>query len=390
MRARRTGTGGPGKSRPPNGESNVFADPDSPKKPGDRRPRRNSESSIMERGSKLADPEEEKRRQDRRRRERRHREAGRSRGVNRKLDVIDQLDATSIYGTGREFFCPIVSCGSANVIVFHHDGPFDACNPHRNRQGSKRAPMQAFPKDSLNNILGSGGPLNKRSDHATFMGNNDGEAFKDYSAGGCASYESYGNGSRALGKGLEPAVLNPLQRVEPIHGEETLGLGTSTFLEGAPASRNAIQRRESETASQENGLQRKKSLAQKIRGISNNRRDFVPSGRMMSPDGMRIPDSPPPEYSSFITRESRTRTNEATPFLNDLEDENPNAEGENITIFDPPYRSERDGTPGSPLRGLGGERLERRSNSDGNGEMKPGAGFLSRVKSLKGGRKPPK
>src|ERR1700736_3612880 len=38
-------------------------------------------------------------------------------------------------------------CDHANSSVFHHDGPFDACNPHRNRAGSKRAPMQAFPKD---------------------------------------------------------------------------------------------------------------------------------------------------------------------------------------------------------------------------------------------------
>jgi hypothetical protein len=111
MRARQTGAGGPGRPKAPNGELNIFADPDSPRKPGDRRPRRNSESSVMERGSKLIDPEEEKKRQERRRRERRHREAGkdpRSRNPNRRLDIIDQLDATSIYGTGRELHCPLI------------------------------------------------------------------------------------------------------------------------------------------------------------------------------------------------------------------------------------------------------------------------------------------
>lgn len=48
--------------------------------------------------------EERKQREMRRReRERRHRDREREkRPVNRKLDIIDQLDATSIYGTGSK------------------------------------------------------------------------------------------------------------------------------------------------------------------------------------------------------------------------------------------------------------------------------------------------
>jgi len=49
--------------------------------------------------------EEERKARDakRRERERRHRETRDKRPVNRKLDIIDQLDATSIYGTGSQY-----------------------------------------------------------------------------------------------------------------------------------------------------------------------------------------------------------------------------------------------------------------------------------------------
>lgn len=60
----------------------------------------------MEKSGRSLDPEEEKKRQERRRRERRHRERegkeGRSKKPDRKLDIIDKLDVTSIYGTGCE------------------------------------------------------------------------------------------------------------------------------------------------------------------------------------------------------------------------------------------------------------------------------------------------
>lgn len=50
---------------------------------------------------KIMTEEERKQREMRRReRERRHRENRDKKPVSRKLDIIDQLDATSIYGTG--------------------------------------------------------------------------------------------------------------------------------------------------------------------------------------------------------------------------------------------------------------------------------------------------
>ena len=110
MRARRLAANG-SKSKPSQ-ELDIFADPeeDMPKKSSDpRRVRRNSDSSVIDKLQKPLSPEEEKARQERRRRdrERRHREraskdGGKPRKPDRKLDIIDQLDATSIYGTGCE------------------------------------------------------------------------------------------------------------------------------------------------------------------------------------------------------------------------------------------------------------------------------------------------
>ncbi|KAF4629266.1 hypothetical protein G7Y89_g8880 [Cudoniella acicularis] len=365
LRARKPG--GPSRTRP-SGDLDIFADPpegSSSRKSESRRVRRNSDSSVLSRNGKLLDTEEEKKRAERKRRERRHREREskdpKSRKPDRKLDIIDKLDVTSIYGTG----------------LFHHDGPFDACNPHRNRQGSRRAPMQAFPKDSLNNVLGGGGPLNKRPDHATFLGNNDEEAFKDYSG------QPYENGMRPRPQRLDSNVVSATTRVEPIHGEETPGLGTSTFLEGAPASRTAIQRREID-APAEGGLGRKKSLAQRIKSINNNnRRDFGPSGRVTSSEGVLSNRSP--ETPAFAP--SGNKIHESNPFFNEFT-KGDDSKKEGITFVEP-EKTGRPRAPSSPRRGFTG--LERRVTSDGtSGETgKTGGGFLSRVKSLKGGPRKP-
>jgi len=373
MRARRVAGGSSiSKPAPSQQELDIFADPvDSStarRLDGNRRVRRNSESSVADR--KPLDPEEEKKRQERRRRERRERREREGkdpkRKPDRKLDIIDKLDVTSIYGTG----------------LFHHDGPFDACNPHRNRQGSRRAPMQAFPKDSLNNVLGGGGPLNKRPDHATFLGQADEEAFKDYSKGGAGAngYEPY-DVQVPRPVGAQPVVQSATTRVEPIHGEETLGLGTSTFLEGAPASRAALQRRESEQTSptEVGGLGRKKSLAQKIRGINGPRRDYGPSGRITSPEGM---------YSPELRTPGGSKVNETNPFFNEFS-KGDDSKKESITIVEPEKTGRARAPSSPPRRGLG-ERLERRVTGDGTDmppstSQKTGGGFLSRVKSLKGG-----
>ncbi|KAH0542882.1 hypothetical protein FGG08_002742 [Glutinoglossum americanum] len=352
-------------------ELNIFADPFEPPKSRDRRQRRNSESSIMEnRGGKLDSDEERRRRRERRLREGRNPDGGRRDGhrhgsskprrPNHRLDLIDKLDVTSIYGTG----------------LFHHDGPFDACNPHRNRN-SRRAPMQAFPKGSANNSIG-GAPIDPKSvDHSQYYGNRDAEAFTDYSASG-AEPQNYGYEGRAF---------NATMRVDPVHGDETLGLGTSTFLEGAPASRTAMQRRESETETslKAGGLQRKKSLAQKIKGISTTRPGAGPSGRVVSPEPMfevgtalTTKDGQEAAFSP-VSSGGVKKANENNPFFN-THDSAWDKKGESIATADQ-EKTGRNRAPSSPRRGL-----ERRLTAE-NGVSPDGIGkgLLQRVKSLKGG-----
>ena len=85
----------------------IFADPPEAKQ---RRPRRNSDSSLVDKSGKLQDPDAERRRRERRHRDRDARQKegkSRIRGASSKpkkpsqrLDIIDSLDVTSIYGTG--------------------------------------------------------------------------------------------------------------------------------------------------------------------------------------------------------------------------------------------------------------------------------------------------
>ncbi|KAL9125836.1 MAG: hypothetical protein Q9217_005022 [Psora testacea] len=396
-------------------ELDIFADP-----PAERRlrprPRRNSDSSIV---SRTLNPEEERRRRERHRRERENRHRGdgkqrpstshKSKKPTQRLDIIDSLDVTSIYGKG----------------LFHHDGPFDACNPDRNRKGSRRAPMEAFAKDSANNILGGSGPLNKDIDFAQFHGRGA-EGFTDYSTSGTAnplaepvSFEPYAGSSAPIrtGHGVRPGVdrtssFNPRARVDHVHGEESLGLGTSTFLEGAPAARAAIQRRESETdhapgVENSGALGRKRSLAQRIRGISNANRErgFRPAGRVTSPETLErtmTPTSPGEVQSAG----GMPRIKESNPFFSEydaayekkgqkiqiVEEKNRRGRidgGEDQVNVDIVARSRAMSSPKRAAPAVGG--LERRVTNDGTtagiGEPKESGGFLSRVKSLKGGKR---
>ena len=277
------------------------------------------------------------------------------------------------------------------VAVVHHDGPFDACNPHRNRKGSKKAPMQAFAKDSANNTIGGSGPVNKNIDLEQFHGRGE-EGFKDYSQSGAGTtltetYEPYAGASAPVRRGhdVRPGVdrtssFNPTARVEPVHGDESLGLGTSTFLEGAPAPRAAIQRRESESenfgSGNSGGLGRKKSLVQKIRSI--NRTDRSTAAPLKSPEYGVAPQSPT-----------------KNPFFNDY-DEQYEKKGARIQIAEEQNRVEnsaesRARTFSNSRRGPPTSMLERRVTTDGSAVAEEGkvggGGFLSRVKSLKGGRR---
>ncbi|KAK4187246.1 Pal1 cell morphology protein-domain-containing protein [Podospora australis] len=338
-----------------------FGPDRSPPRRQERRPRRNSESSVVGADRVLTEEERKARDQRRRDRERRHRDGKDRKPVSRKLDIIDQLDATSIYGTG----------------IFHHDGPFDALNPHRNRTGSRRAPMQAFPEGSLNNTLGGSGPLNARPDHATFLGQNGDEAFQEWSTG----KDRNGFEPPIPRKGETP-VFDPLSRGSVLHGDESLGLGTSTFLEGTPAARTAIQKREEERAAeiQTEGLQRKKSLAHRIRNINRGPRDLNNTGRLTNPEGAYSRRSP---SESGPASAALTGNGERNPFFSDYGSANKGGE-DGFAV----RKMDTRGSPTSP-KGYG---LERRSTTDatgedGQGQPKSGGGLLGRMKSLKGGRR---
>ncbi|GMF07737.1 unnamed protein product [Ambrosiozyma monospora] len=101
-----------------------------------------------------SDSDRERRdRSDKDRSERRHR-SGRHKSSRKRdpvmdkpknLDTIDKLDVTGFFSGGG----------------FHHDGPFDACTPHRNKN-SRAAPVMAFPADGPNNSIKGVAPVNNK------------------------------------------------------------------------------------------------------------------------------------------------------------------------------------------------------------------------------------
>jgi hypothetical protein len=213
-----------------------------------------------------------------------------------------------------------------------------------------------------------------------FMGQQDDEAFKEWARGG---KDRAGGDFSAPTK--ETPVFDPLMRGSVLHGDESLGLGTSTFLEGTPAARTAIQKKREEEMAAEvmgEGLQRKKSLAHRIRNMNRGGRDFQPSGRSPNADGYgsrRSPSQSGPASASLSER---------SPFFSEY------GPGKGEDDFNTMRKTETNGSKVSPTspRGGGGPSLERRSTTDGTGgeDAQPKAsGILGRMKSLKGRRQRP-
>src|ERR1700761_8532247 len=172
--------------------------------------------------------------------------------------------------------------------------------------------MQAFPKDSLNMQLGGSGPNNSKLNLEQYHGTGI-EANRDYNHAAVPDADA-----DLLRRPLpeRSASFNPTARTEPVHGDESAGLGTSTFLEGTPASRAAIQRRESEQEAAEQAmaasLSRKKSLAQRIKSVRPRVND---TGRMTSPEPFPTvtPTSP--------LGTGRSEQNGVNPFFKDYDKE---------------------------------------------------------------------
>ncbi len=191
----------------------------------------------------------------------------------KNLDTIDKLDVTGFYGGAK----------------FHHDGPFDACTPHRNRDKSK-APVLAFPPDGPNNSIKGIAPVHSTDNQYDLLfgvGEDDplyttkisheGSSTRQTRSHGSENSDYY-TGKAPYGNGLivkratqSTMRLNEISnnptvtrfdvntKATPIHGDTTLGLGSSTFMEGAPAS-TATQKKAIAKEKERVQLGRKKSI----------------------------------------------------------------------------------------------------------------------------------
>jgi hypothetical protein len=241
--------------------------------------------------------------------------------------------------------------------------------------------MQAFPKDSLNMQLGGAGPNNAKLNLEQYHGFGT-EANRDYND---AAVQDADADYMRRPQPERSASFNPLARTEPVHGQESAGLGTSTFLEGAPASRAAIQRRESEQEAAEQamaaGLSRKKSLAQRIKSV---RPRINETGRMTSPEPFPAVQTPTSPLGT-----GKSEQNGANPFFKDYDKEY-EKKGAQIAFAEEQLKTApRARAPSSPKRAPAA--LERKLTAESTGPApeegkSSGGGFLSRVKSIKGGR----
>lgn len=182
---------------------------------------------------------------------------------SKNLDTIDKLDVTGFFGGGK----------------FHHDGPFDACTPQRNKD-TKAAPVAAFPADGPNNSIKGMGPNNSKDDQYDMVfgidkaNNYDNEypAQSEITSSDTLK-RGYTNGTiirKADPADLEsiaPGARQPaLEQVDAgitakLHGDTTLGLGSSTFMDGAPAYGATSTHKES------SGLGRKKTILGRMKTI---------------------------------------------------------------------------------------------------------------------------
>ncbi|EDO16346.1 hypothetical protein Kpol_1059p36 [Vanderwaltozyma polyspora DSM 70294] len=185
----------------------------------------------------------------------------------KNVDSIDKLDVTGLFG------------GS-----FHHDGPFDAVTPHRNKN-VKAAPVLAFPADGPNSTIGGAtsrtSTLNEVFGRDQYADEND--LYRTRVVDDSSRKKGYRNTIYMGAVGSSTSSTNTMDAIkqysnnvtqfdakaktELVSGPTTAGLGSTTFLDGAPASANAIRediRNHAHKTRLNNGIQRKKSLSQRL------------------------------------------------------------------------------------------------------------------------------
>lgn len=194
--------------------------------------------------------------------------------IYKNLDTIDKLDVTALFG-GR----------------FHHDGPFDACRPQRNK-GVKAAPVLAFPVDSPNNSLKRIVNEKKKNHQIDLAFGNT--TYKSEMVGQKASVKPTKYKTNLSTSDCSPTVIEnenlhfnaispdkknltespndfekndvsivnfyPTPRSDLIHGSFTAGLGTCTFIDGT----SAFNADDSTNNISENIVSRKKSFVSKL------------------------------------------------------------------------------------------------------------------------------
>ncbi|CDO96370.1 unnamed protein product [Kluyveromyces dobzhanskii CBS 2104] len=169
----------------------------------------------------------------------------------KNVDVIDKLDVTGLFGG-----------------AFHHDGPFDACTPHRNKN-SKAAPVMAFPVDGPNSSIA--GPTGNKSFIKEVFGhdNVDDDDYL-YKSNGKPAVNSSTSTVDAIKPNSSVTQFDTKAKTQLVHGPTTAGLGSTTFLDGAPAAAAVV--RDEASSKEYGGIQRKKSLSQRLK-VGTNRND---------------------------------------------------------------------------------------------------------------------
>lgn len=174
----------------------------------------------------------------------------------KNLDTIDKLDVTGFFGGG-----------------FHHDGPFDACTPHRNKN-AKQPPVLAFPADGPNNAIGGLQNVDKDQQiNLAFGTYNDDDQNEIMGRRTSIKEKGFGVPLIKTPNEFDQPLQNPSvmafdanSKSVPVHGSTTAGLGSTTFIDGAPAPVRVGSNEERELNS--NGLGRKKSFAERLRKTS--------------------------------------------------------------------------------------------------------------------------
>lgn len=195
---------------------------------------------------------------------------------SKNLDTIDKLDVTAFFGGG-----------------FHHDGPFDACTPHRNKN-SKVAPVKAYAIDGPNNCIKglSGAPDQSEQMNLAFG------KYYDDDAHGIATISPSKiqhplQANPALSESY-PSIINfDSQRLaQPIHGPATAGLGSTTFVDGGPAPRAA----QDDMLSPSRTMSRKKLLVHRLRKNSGSNSAGTPAEPQYS--SLRRSSHDPPSFAN--------------------------------------------------------------------------------------------